>query len=739
MRPVVLVATTSPIVSLSLQALLSKRCRELSLKLEVCPGGEEDKKLGATAYESAEALFEFLEQCSPNVLADTMVVLYIPSWDLANAFCPEARDVDKMTHANGWHSGNRRAGIAVELLLRFPHVFPVFLSEGNALGEGIPLSYFGGMDYFGESGTVAELCRERLVPLHFASLLDNRDNKRNPLGLGDVLTRFSQGMRCWFDPTGLRTLVKNHFLGAVFGERTKSSKLDLTNTEDQRRILLERLEYQVVAVDEELEFAMLNAYTAYRFGMRAWIITSFQEHQEASIWNWGKGTVLRDIDLRFADLPNPDSEDCPEKYKAGNSIRTRFINILDEPWPPKVREEHGWSVRAVSSHPLIETNPSDWSGNELRLGQREKGGDLEYLGLSKPITTLYGLKSLLFQNGNTTPSVAARLKPAEGGGGGRHGAPYLNLAMAESLLLQARHCQSGPRENLIGALLACEAIELLLGMSRTTVLEAMILQHNKEVMAEVEFPGVAMAIDTKERDEDIRSAVDNLLAINCDAEPGKALRVRDLFLSRFWAELKIIYRNGEQFEAAEESNSRSLVYGNWLPKPGDDRRIDAILSYRTRTGLKTAIVGAATSPRKWFRAFLKINAVFIVGNLMISAGAERLKFPISDSVNVAISTFLSSISLQPMGTENDALVKEKSTKPGTSEGTFKIRPGVGLNAQAPQIGVYLELTDQLPSYPNLRAERMYVVALIWTTLHMAFSYLLFGTLISMLYRKVTRG
>lgn len=762
-RPTVLVATTNPAMAYALKERLKNPCCELGLRLDVCPDGDE-RDVGnqkVRAYDSAEALFETLEKRDPMELADTLVVLDVGA-ELENAFSPAATKDDR------WHVTERRAGVAVELLLRFPQVFPVFLSpvvpvpddetenqsrdEKNVNLEVVKPTWRNDLSkgnwgsFFRLRNEICtkhkpgqpdlEACKSLYafhVPLHFVSPLEGG------AGLASTLARFARGMRCWFDPTGLRTLVRNRFLGTIFDNNE-----DWTQSRPQREVLLKRLNNVCVAIDEEREFAVLNAYTAYKFGRRAWIVTTFAEFDEKPLWvlqdnesDKNNVVILRDIDLRFPDIP--------EKASRGpTSVRGQLKSVSSPIWE-YTKEAHNrlggkWVVRAVSSNAGVKEDISDegrgqtpeslkeedeWSScqqtliglknalNDLGADQEEKKRllqseiiecekklsnceqaldlalpNLKYQGLKKPIVTLYDLSRLL----NCQNTVAAELKiNSDMASFGGHGAPYLNLDMANSLLRQSRRFNRGPVENMLGALLAGESYELLLGMSLSTALEALLLQHKHEVMAEVEFPGVSHAISITQRQKDVEAILRQHVSKNKN--------MKNMFLSQYWSELKMAYRNGEQFTAAEASNVRSLVHGKWLP---NWTLLGAEWSWLDKPTLllKTVVVNIATSLRWWFVASIAINVIAWIGYHLVSCECnpektvDMLKWceelPKLHFSSLFSDVVLSSITLQPMG-----LVS------------------------------------------TLQASG--VLGTLAVILHLGFAYVLFGLLISMLYRKVTRS
>lgn len=676
-RPCVLIATTQPAMAYALRERLDKPCREMGLRLEVCPQGDEHAILGVRSYASAEALFDALSHRDPMALADTLVVLDLGA-TLEAAFRPA------VSGAEGWHvTMSRRTGVAVELLLRFPQVFPVFLSVASPVN---PLPTSGGradnewrtysrlresLDIASrENGgqkrkavpldqSVTKTLLALQSPLHFVSPFDNL------VGLLSTLRRFARGMRCWFDPTGLRTQVKNMFLGCLFGDLA-----DWSNTSGQRLVLRKRLTNVAVAVDEEREFALLSAYTAWKYGRRAWLVTTYAEFQEGSVWtNGDDGIVLRDIDLCFPDIPESPS-----------GIRTKLRDVTSNQWETKVKED--WHVRVVSgADNIVNAQPQWmhrlWEKMQMRLGQT-RGVNPNHVGFPKPISSLYELAALLGPKATSiTETTLAQLHPRRNTGRDStgHGAPYLNLAIAEQLLRQARRCNGGSSEHLIAALLASEAYELLLGMSKTTAMEALLVLHTAEVRAEVSYPGVELELNTKTRKKDIEKTIKRL---------SLGAKSRQSFLSQFWAELRIAYRSGESFAAAESANSESLINGGtrWIRRP---------------------FLMIATSPRSWFLA----SALMVFGMTFMYKAAIRT--PAScwawysyscdwanhwNLIKFFLSVALSSVTLQPM----TILAKM-------------------LDAEPPE------------------AAWVHAVAI----LHMSLAYLLFGLLLSMIYRKVTRG
>lgn len=742
-RPIVLVATTDPVMAYALQERLKDNCKTLGLKLEVCPDGNESDIADAKvrAYDSAEALFDALEKRDPVELADTLVVLDVGT-DLDNAFRPAASQ-------DNWHVTSNRAGVAVELLLRFPQVFPVFLSpsvpvstdeaksEGNDKVKVVESKWRDAKEneWAGFYRLREEICTKHKpgepnweackslhafqVPLHFVSPLYGD-------GLVSTLARFARGMRCWFDPTGLRTLVKNRFLGTVFGN-DQTWKADT-----QRKVLLDRLNNVCVAIDEEREFALLNAYTAWKFGRRAWVVTSFGEFDDSPLWVYNEGdfsnvVVLRDIDVRFPDILDASKlglwgisprELMKDNYSClWSKKETRVCATSIDAPGNKIGKD--WRVRAVSSENGIISDPKVWEND--KFGQRRKGSKIEYFGLNKPIGTIYDLKPCLFEKQGDKESIAARIEVvgSEGNEGG-HGAPYTNLAMAEALLISSGRCKDHSSSHLIGALLAMEAYELLLGMSKTTALEALLSLHRHEAAAEVNFPGVSHSLEIKDRIEDVEQTLKKLYEDNKtnarDKEP-----VKRMFLSQFWAELRIQYKDGEQFDAAEEANVQSLMNMRWKPKWLQFQKSERRTSLRwsrwrqllakTSRAFKLVVLRTATSVTGWLLTTTVISFILAIlyGAISPQVHWQPDTEGVSNFFEIWWQVIMSMLQMQFNDPKNVPAV---------------IYPESLRNASSPVV-----------SYPVIVDFFTHTLAIA----HLGISYVLFGLLIAMIYRKITRA
>ena len=210
---------------------------------------------------------------------------------------------------SAWHGSSSAIGVALELTLRYPQVFPIFVSPlfGNGNGE--------------YEGWAAKLVEEAggtgsdWANLHCYSPLEDLEALRS------AIKRFSVGgLRTDFDPSGLRTIMRNRFIGQVFGGDT-----DWANTEASRRVLNQRLKRCAVVIEEESELALLTGYAAYKTFGRVWLTMTYAEFLgENARCHWRNDSksdivIVRDLDLRFPDFP--------EDRSVAKSLRSELRNI----------------------------------------------------------------------------------------------------------------------------------------------------------------------------------------------------------------------------------------------------------------------------------------------------------------------------------------------------------------------------------------------------------------------------
>ena len=561
-KPIVLVAATHGNKSVAdyVGERIATLCKDNDLGLQVGPSTT------SKTFDNKEELFSYLRGLGTMQLAHTLVIFHIGVYP-AECFAPKIP-----SHNSEWHTGTPSTlGAALELVLNFPQVFPVFVGPGH---EHLRV-FLNDLERLEPAeGSESETMLEGWYQLHFV------DEIMNMSGLETVLRRFAFGLRPMFDPTGLRTLLRNQFLGQVFGKPG-----DWSNSRPARQRLASRLQNLVVVVDEEPEIASFAAYSAYKSGARSWTITTYQGLLDPAIPTWRDSKtrnlwLFRDLDLRF-----PDYEEDPNSKDKETPLRLQLKDIGSQLWS-ELRLPTQTTVRVISYDSRVLESKPNWEPRPLRVGQEEGDPDkCHYYGLRKPLRSMYAIRSIFGKTTLGTTTVLSGLpipKDLEKGKGAEkdhHAAPYHNLKLAWDLLEQAEECraQSDVEASITRAFLAQEAYSLLLGMSQTSSLRALREMALAETIAEGESGGVSHALEIGDRRKDLSSTVANL---NLKDEGAN-------FLAKVWALLRAVYKESEQFEASEEANAESLVYSQWVPVPKVLRRSERVrLLWLKRTLLK---------------------------------------------------------------------------------------------------------------------------------------------------------
>jgi hypothetical protein len=574
-KPIVLVAATHGNKSVAdyVGDRVAKLCKDNDLGLQVGPSTT------SKTFDNKEELFSCLRKLGPMQLAHTLVIFHTGVYP-GECFAPKL-----LSRNSEWHAGTTSTlGAALELVLKFPHVFPVFVGPGH---EHLRM-FLNDLERFEPVvGSKSEAMLEGWYQLHFV------DEIMKISGLEAVLRRFALGLRTMFDPTGLRTLLRNQFLGQVFGKPG-----DWSNSRPARRCLASRLQNLVVVVDEEPDITLFAAYSAYKSGARSWMITTYQGLLDPAIPRWQDSEiknlwVFRDLDLRF-----PDYEEDANQKDEETSLRAQLKDIRSRLWL-SLKLPSQTKVRVISYDSNVVKGEQNWDPESRRLGQENADPKRRhYNGLTKPLRSVYEVRSLFATTAALgTTSVLSGLQlpedlgKAEGHEKGRHAAPYHNLMISWDLLEQAEECraQSDVATNITRAFLAQEAYSLLLGMSQTSCLRAIREMALAEATAEGESAGVSHALEITERREDLSTTVANLSLKDKGAN----------FLAKVWALLRAVYKESEQFEASEEANAESLVYSQWLPTTHRHTERVRLL------GLKRFVLRPLRSPY-WLLALLLI-------------------------------------------------------------------------------------------------------------------------------------
>lgn len=540
-----------------------------------------------------ERLLQMMREIPSQSLFHALVVVDIGQ-HLKEAINAGHRQRDLSASAHWTHDSRLQLGILVRLVVTFPQVSFLFTHslEDEALMELLNTEWldFVPQDIFEDAAWDAKNLQgsaderssaderkasflRHLLRCHFLQVKNGR--LVEPQTLMERCRRFCDGQRMLFDPTGLRTLLKCRLIANIFSGMTDRDHPDLKQTEEQRKVLASRLSHVMVSVDEDVSSTLFHAYAGYRFGYRAWTVTNFQQFDSGDVWTstGTKKLVIRDTDLRFPDIDGRERlrEASGKSTPAMGGVRQRLESIYSDLWAYRKSEDSeafhqkidaSWKVRCIAAgDPVIRKKP--WVGSsdqESQWGEIKKSqAPMHVLGLRKPLSSLYDLSMLMEdESGGSPQTVASRLVPPERlKDGASHYAPYINLPLAAELLAQAKNLQGEDELDwLLGAVLAMEADEILLGMSEYTGLDAVRWLHRCEVRAEIRSVGFAGMIHIGPRKKELQHLV-KMRYRNDELS-------QDHFLARLWDDLRTLYKSADQFHAAEEANIESFCKRKWL-------------------------------------------------------------------------------------------------------------------------------------------------------------------------------
>lgn len=305
------------------------------------------------------------------------------------------------------------------------------------------------------------------------------------------VVRFFPGL---FDPSGLRASIRGA-LGASVHPGDRGYQLCRKSV--------------ALAIDEEREYAQLAGYAAYRAGYRVWASASWRSFEY--LWAW-EGVEVPELRASFEDLylSFPDQEGAlPRKLGAPKAPqRLSCLRYRDAPLNGSSKcliAESPHRVLMTVGHKRGRNGRRVWKDNVQHLRQRPGSWSV----VRKPLGNVYRLLNEVASRKDRGQwrKYVRQLQHSEDG---RHSAPGRLLAIAEGLidrggriLTQARN----PVDALHAAALALEAKELLSGLTPTTTLEAIALQHEAEVTAESRFLGVQHNVDLRERFKEIAGDV----------------------------------------------------------------------------------------------------------------------------------------------------------------------------------------------------------------------------------------
>jgi len=314
------------------------------------------------------------------------------------------------------------------------------------------------------------------------------------------------------DPTGLRDWVRCRSNEAL------KSRLD---TETQRssgfpsRLPTRKL--LAAAIDDEVDYAFMNAYAAYRYGYRADIITSWALMEERfgaapkpvnNDAKHGYTLLIEDMRLTFADKPGRVHLSRLTS-KDGEPARDHHCPLLA--WN---RDSSVWRILITTGQSGVDDDLVEDNAANLREKSTATGPVFyKPLGGLCDVWSVTGLRAAHADETNTRGNADGFVWPAnqnfdEPSDG--HGAPGKLGLVARTLIQRAdKLCKSAATASdwIRAAVLASDAAELLSGKTPTMTLTALAIKHECEVRAECTFVGAGYHFGLSQRFDEIQAEV----------------------------------------------------------------------------------------------------------------------------------------------------------------------------------------------------------------------------------------
>lgn len=383
-----------------------------------------------------------------------------------------------------------------------------------------------------------------------ARLLDFREQNFTPL----------------FDPTGMRNAIRARI-------RSQRERVNNNGVEGVRYVasyvpVRPRL---AAVLDEEEDYAFLNAYIAYRFGFRVHMLTTFKMSEMVLRDETAGGGAARparapapnsgvvhddDISLTIEDLYLNYPDKDPESRLSLSNLTQRDDKFNKLP-RAKYRIFH------TVGHQYREEDRTNWDDNREYLTRLRDDDGVHCKMVYKPGSGIFDLwersklQWRLSEHGGRAPGYDWPPKKSDSGEApGGHSAPGRLLVISKRLARRAERLLNDAAtvpDSIHGSLLALEAQEYLGHRTPTGSLEALALKHKFEALAECMFYGVEYNMNVKDRLKEIEHEV---------AVIGDWFQPRSRARSKLNAELRIVseimgtFHAHSQFDEEQEMLAR---------------------------------------------------------------------------------------------------------------------------------------------------------------------------------------
>ena len=412
-----------------------------------------------------------------------------------------------------------------------------------------------------------------------------------------------------FDATGLRNSIRYKIAESLLTETEKINPAQKILMQTKLPIRTKK----AAAIDEENNYAIFHAYTAYRFGYRSDAIRSWTLME----YLFGAMSGCHDFDLLLEDV-NISFPDQPE-YVHLSSFRQYN------------HESHGETGRAKHC-PLLGDDPSrENSKFRIIVSSGHSGTDAERMRdnidflmaynpegwgfVTKPVGGMFDLwhKARLFsrldpQKGSDTAGRYRGQAPGfnappeaerEAEDARKHSAPGKLMLIAENLVRRADallNSSNTVEECIRGAVLATDALELLRYQTPTLALQALSLKHEFEVRAEVAFLGVGYHFELDKRLDELERDV-KAASRYFQKERRRAAEL-DTLVS-IGNRMMLVFRNAGQFDEEQKCLARIRFWHRKLQRSQVRNPLDFVAQW-----IMTYAEWLLASPRRFMLALI---------------------------------------------------------------------------------------------------------------------------------------
>jgi len=573
-RSLLLIASRHAAVALALH-------QYIDLLFPICELNHRVEHIG---FSSSAELFERLDGYQPEQLQETMVLFDIGA-----------------EGGGAWKVSDMRSerGLAAQLVMSYPEVYFVFLYNKSDAADSFPfMSVFTDKEILRRHHFVGIQCLHEMI---------------------ELVRVHAQGFRTIFDATGLRSLVKQTLLDEV---GTNISKIYRPLLESRLAHVAAAADEEIPFVYLNGYLAYQAGFRSWLLSTKSEFsrILGRTLHQDEDRDNTdgcalksisrisGPETfeiVLSDWDLAFSDDQEKNERD-DSLLETPNLLREDERVILITGFFKAAQEQllltqkgfrtpkpYGGLFKLLmweSPHgnPLKDRYDEAWSGiiadeqkepwhirvfKPVRKAARSmKRVAIEQATSKSRALTAWISNKLISFGFNQHPAAPGTLinsltpAPVHSPLVSKHSAPYARSVVARRLLWRAKRIMAAEvldtEAAVQVAVLAGEAKEILGGMSRTTAYDAVTLQNEAEVGAEVSFLGMSAKIEVKQRLEKLKQEGRIVQWVGHTAVPGgngtsKETRRESTeallnFLLYAVKSLRLRFSEHEQMEAAEE-------------------------------------------------------------------------------------------------------------------------------------------------------------------------------------------